>query len=141
MDTQTAIETMIYKSLSQNQNIIGLVGSNPTNPTTQYQIYNGQAPIKAPYPLVVFNETSGEDINDTPSDAYCFTYRITTWAYDKPVARALIGYVRDTMNRKQMRVDNIFAYQILTRARFTNLANVEGNQVYGYGINIEFLLE
>lgn len=141
MYSQIAAETMIYKTLSVNQNIIGLVGTNPTNPTTMYQIYNSQAPIKAPYPLIVFNFVTGMNENDAKNTAYRFIYRFTAWSYNKLQSRELLGYIADSLDRKQLLISDKYAYQILERQLFTNLANVEGNQVYGHGATYEFLLE
>lgn len=140
MDIYTAVESVIYNTLSQNQNIISLVGSNPNNSIIQYQIYNSQAPVKAPYPLIVFSLAAGENINDTHSDAYRLVYRITAWGYNKSEARLLSSYISDSLNRKQIQVNEKKITQILERQLFSNLANVEGNQVYGNGSTFEFFV-
>ena len=131
MDVQTAVETAIYNSLSQNQNIIALVGRNPTNATVQYQIYNTQAPIESPYPLIVFYELDGNYNTKAPSRAYDFMYRIVCWAYNKSESRKLLGYVYDTLDRKQFSVAEYQLYQVLGKKPTSTLTNVEGNQVYG----------
>lgn len=141
MDVFTAVETAIYSRLSQNQNIVNLIGTNPNNPITQYQIYNGQAPIKAPYPLIVFNLAAGDNQNDTHATAFHLIYRFTSWCYDKSQARLLSGYIRDSLDKQQIQVGDKLMYQIVERQLFSNLANVEGNQVHGYGSTYEFLVQ
>jgi hypothetical protein len=106
--------------------------------STQYQIYNEQAPIKAPYPFIVFYPIYGLNMHDTQSVSYNFHYRIICWSYNIDTSRKLLGYVTDILHNKQLNAGDKLAYHIIEREFIHLIANVEGNQVYGRGANFEF---
>lgn len=128
MDIETKVEQVIYQKLSLNGDIIALVGTSG--------IHNGQAPIRSSYPLIVFNLIYGDYENKAKTSTFEVSYQIVCYAYDKPIARRLAGYVFNALN-------GTFSgdvYQIFARDFIPTFPlNVEGNQVYRCGAIYEFL--